>query len=92
MKLILVYVFLGKGEHFLSGKDKCYESFCATDGLLVEVPHKGKNLSGVTKDLLEHEHNSSQTLHPRKKIKLQLFPIDENIQMGLEKVRSFHEL
>ena len=77
----------GKDEEFLAEKDKQSPLSSIAEGRCPELPVKSRRVSEKTKRSPLLELYPGPRLLPSAKIKLQLFPIDEDTHMGLEKVK-----
>ncbi|XP_059433568.1 TSL-kinase interacting protein 1 [Corylus avellana] len=79
------YKSAGKAEEFLAEKDEQSPLSSIAEGRCPELPVKSRRVSEKTKRSPLLELYPGPRLLPSAKIKLQLFPIDEDTRMGLEK-------
>ncbi|KAM5577558.1 hypothetical protein ABKV19_008085 [Rosa sericea] len=78
----------GKGDDFFNEKDEHLSPCNAAKGLDLEISDDVQ-CSEPTKKLPFYAINGGKPLLPHSKIKLQLFPVNEGIRIGLEK-DGFH--
>ncbi|XP_057972298.1 TSL-kinase interacting protein 1 [Malania oleifera] len=76
---------IGHNSNILVEKDNNSRTSKTAQKLSQQFPDKAAHLMETTKNVTMLKLGSGNTLDPSVKIKMQLFPIDENTRIGLEK-------
>lgn len=85
LNIVKPFFFIGCSEELLTDKENQHFLFKEPVRLCPEHPREDTFLMKM-REALELEHRPGQTLISSAKIKLQLFPVNEEIRTGLEKV------